>query len=75
MKNEDCPLKAIDGLEGLDEGVLREIRGIFTIRSHVINDPINALAVAYNELIKCANFPLLNALHNRPINIRFLLAL
>src|SRR5882762_8742191 len=68
-------LKAIDGLKGLDEGVLGQVGGIFPVGGEVVDDPENPLPVFQDQAVKSGDITRLHLFHDGEIRIGLLLAL
>src|SRR5688500_12446016 len=65
----------VNRLERLDEGVLCQIRGVLAIRGHVIDDPVNALAIICDQAVKSRDITGLHLPDHFEIRISFLPAL
>jgi hypothetical protein len=65
----------MDGLKGLDEGILREVGRIFAIRGHVVHDPVDALPVFDDQTVEGRDVSGLNLPHDVEIGVSFLPAL
>src|SRR5262245_47169259 len=60
-KEAGISLERFQGLERLDEGLLREVVGVLVIGSHVINRRVNALLIAVDQFVKGAKITRLSA--------------
>ena len=62
-------LKSSNRLKGFDKGILGQVRRVFAIAGHVVNDSKDRLAVFLHQLVKGGYVTALHLLHQGPVKI------